>query len=148
MAGRATKIIRLLLLVAIGGVFAVAGGMKVIDPAAFATDIDHYHLLPWPLIAGLALYLPWLECLCAAALLFEKFRASGLRLMLGMSFVFLAAMSSAAARGLDISCGCFGSGAGGGHLGLAIARDVGMIAAIAWCLSAEKNARDTGIPGL
>lgn len=138
MAGGAKKIIQLILLVVIGGVFAVAGILKVLDPAAFATDIDHYHLLPWPLAVIGALYLPWLECFCAAALVSQKFRAAALGLMLAMSFVFLAAMSSAAARGLNISCGCFGSGTGGGHLGFAIARDVAMIAAITGCLILER----------
>ena len=140
MAG-AKKIIRLLFLAVIGGVFAFAGGVKVLDPGSFATDIDHYHLLPWPLIAGVALYLPWLECVCAGALLLKKFRAAALGLMLGMSLVFCAAMVSAAARGLNISCGCFGTGTG--HLGLAIARDVLIMAAIAVCLVAEKKRTDS-----
>jgi len=139
MAGRAKKIIRVLLLTGIGGVFAGAGILKVLDPASFATDIDHYRLLSWPLVAAVALYLPWLECICAAALLSGKFRPAALGLMLAMSLVFLAALASADVRGLNISCGCFGGGSGAGHLGLAIARDVLIIAAITGCLIAERK---------
>jgi hypothetical protein len=133
----AFRIIHPVLLVLCGLVFLVFGAAKVLDPAAFASAIDHYRILPWPFAAGLALYLPWLECICAAALLMKKFRAPALEIMLAMSLVFLAAMSSAMWRGLNISCGCFGEGSG--HLGLAIARDLALIATLAVCLTFERT---------
>ena len=71
MAGIA-KVARLLALIAVGGIFALAGIPKAMNPAAFAVSIDHYRLLPWWGAAALALYLPWLEILCAAALFTKK----------------------------------------------------------------------------
>lgn len=128
MAGRAKIITRVLLLAAVGGIFAYAGILKALDPATFASDIAHYHILPWPFAAMLALYLPWLEIVSAAALLIKKFRAAALGLILGMTLIFLVALVSAAARGLDISCGCFGSGSG--HPLGAIVRDLIILAAV------------------
>jgi len=137
MAGLTKKMIHFLLLVALGGVFAYAGILKALDPAAFALDVDHYHMLPWQAAALLALYLPWLEIVCAVTLLFNKFRAAALWLILGMTLVFLAALVSAVARGLDISCGCFGGGSG--HPAAAIARDLAILAAIIVCQVLEKK---------
>ena len=133
MAGCAKKVIYWMLLTGLGGVFAVAGGLKVLDPAAFTVDIDHYQILPWSLAALTALYLPWLELIAAAALFRKEWRTAALLLMMAMSALFLAGMISAASRGLNIACGCFGSG-GGGHLGWAIVRDLGIMAAIVICL--------------
>jgi uncharacterized membrane protein len=131
------KVIRVLLLLALGGIFAVAGIPKAINPAAFAVSIDHYHLLPWRGAAALALYLPWLEILCAAALTTKKFRLGSLCVMLGLMLIFLPALISAAARGLDISCGCFGSGLDARTLAGAITRDIAILAALVFLLWRE-----------
>jgi uncharacterized membrane protein YphA (DoxX/SURF4 family) len=134
VVGRAQKIIRVLLLAAVGGLFAFAGILKALDPSVFALDIDHYHILPWPAAALIALYLPWLEIICALLIAVRKFRGAALAILLGMTLVFLAALISATVRGLDISCGCFGGESGQGHLGMAIARDLAILAVIAVCL--------------
>jgi uncharacterized membrane protein YphA (DoxX/SURF4 family) len=100
-----TRIPRLLA----GGVFLVAGVLKVLDPARFAADIDHFRLLPYFAVAPLALYLPWLEVICGLAVLVGAWRRSALVLLLAMIVVFIAAITSAWMRGLDIRCGCFGA---------------------------------------
>jgi len=132
MASRAKQITHFILLVGLGAVFALAGVLKVLDPATFTIDIDHYQILPWSLSVLLALYLPWLELIAAAALFRKEWRTAALLLMFALSILFLAGMISAASRGLNIACGCFGTG--NGHLGVAILRDLGIMAAIGFCL--------------
>src|SRR2546430_11600407 len=92
----------------IGGIFIYAGVIKAMDPVAFANDIDNYKILPWPLVVRLAFYLPWLEMLCGLALILRFFYRGGLFILTALTFVFIAASIIAKARGLDITCGCFG----------------------------------------
>lgn len=88
--------------------FLYAGGLKALDPAAFARDIENYQILSaWP-SAFLALYLPWLELLAAAALLLGRARQGALSMLLVLCVAFVTALASAWYRGLDINCGCFG----------------------------------------
>ena len=94
--------------VIIGGLFVYAGAIKALEPVRFATDIDNYKILPWTIAAGIAFYLPWLEILCGLAVILRKFYRGGLLILLVAVLVFLGATIAAKARGLDISCGCFG----------------------------------------
>ena len=116
----------------LGGVFAFAAIQKILDPAAFATDIGHYHLLPYPLIPLVALYLPWLELICSLGVLARWCEQGALQLIAGMCGLFGVVLASAWFRGLDINCGCFGHGTGPTSLPLAIARSfaLGCIALI------------------
>ncbi|HKB56676.1 MAG TPA: MauE/DoxX family redox-associated membrane protein [Lacunisphaera sp.] len=107
----------------LGGTFAYAAASKLLDPSAFATDIGHYRLLPYPLTILLAVYLPWLELLCAAAVLIRRLERGALVLLLGLCTLFSVALASAWWRGLDINCGCFGAGAPG-NLSLAFVRSL------------------------
>lgn len=92
----------------IGGLFIYAGAVKIVDPAEFARDIDNYKMLPWQLGVGLAFYLPWLEILTGLALITGVLYRGGVFILTGLMFVFVVATIVAKARGLDISCGCFG----------------------------------------
>ena len=56
----------------------------------------------------IAVYLPWLEVLAGLALILRRLPLGALLAITGMTLVFMAALTSAWARGLDISCGCFG----------------------------------------
>ena len=97
-----------ILAVAIGGIFVYAGALKALDPGRFAGDVANFKLLPWHASVLLALYLPWLEIICGAALIFKRLYAGALVLLALLNLIFLAALISAKVRGLDISCGCFG----------------------------------------
>ena len=105
-----------------GGLFAVAGALKALDPARFAADIDHYRLLPYFAVAPLALYFPWLEIVCGLAMITGAARRSALLLLFALIVVFTAAVAAAWARGLDITCGCFGA-ASAVPLSLALVRN-------------------------
>jgi putative oxidoreductase len=94
--------------VIVGGIFIYAGAIKVFDPVQFAIDIDNYKILPWTISVGLAFYLPWLEMFCGLALILRRLYFGGLSILTALVAVFLVATIAAKARGLDITCGCFG----------------------------------------
>jgi putative oxidoreductase len=92
----------------VGGIFVYAGAVKVLDPAQFGLDIDNYKILPWFVSVRLAFYLPWLEILCGLALILGFLYRGGLSILTMLVLVFIGATIAAKARGLDITCGCFG----------------------------------------
>jgi hypothetical protein len=92
----------------VGGLFIYAGAVKVVDPVEFARDIDNYKMLPWQVGVGLALYLPWLEIFCGFALITRILYRGGLFFLTVLMALFIVITIIAKARGLDISCGCFG----------------------------------------
>jgi putative oxidoreductase len=92
----------------IGGIFLYAGISKALDPVQFANDIENFHIVPWTVGVRLAFYLPWLEIICGIALILRRVYAGALTVFLVLTLVFMGAIISARARGLDIKCGCFG----------------------------------------
>jgi putative oxidoreductase len=92
----------------LGGIFIYAGALKVLDPVQFGLDIDNYKMLPWFVSVRLAFYLPWLEILCGLALIFRFLYCGGLSILAVLVLVFIGVTVAAKARGLDITCGCFG----------------------------------------
>lgn len=97
-----------LVAILIGGLFVYAGIVKVIDPVEFARDIDNYKMLPWSSSVWIALYLPWLEILCGLALSTRVLYRGSVFMVTGLMSLFIVASIVAKARGLDVSCGCFG----------------------------------------
>ena len=110
----------------LSGTFAYAAVQKILDPSAFAADIDHFRLLPHPLPLAVGVYLPWLELTCSVGVLCRWRERGALLLMVAMCGVFFAALASAWFRGLDINCGCFGHSTAESALPLAIARSLGL----------------------
>src|ERR1043166_7569462 len=103
-----TQIVSGLLRIIVGAIFIYAGVIKVIDPTGFARDIDNYHMLPWAVSVRLAFYLPWLELFCGLVVLCGLFYRGGLLILNALISIFIIASIVAKARGLDITCGCFG----------------------------------------
>lgn len=92
----------------LGGLFLVAGGLKIGHFDVFASQIAGFQLLWHPLIAPLALLLPFIEVLVGVYLvlgLFTRFAAWIAALEMAL---FAAAIASAVMRGITTSCGCFG----------------------------------------
>lgn len=86
-----------------------AGALKIAKPAAFIHDLENYKLVP-PLFAFLlGLYLPWLEIATGVALLSRRWRMAGWAAAAALALGFVIFLTSAWARGLDVSCGCFGA---------------------------------------
>jgi len=110
----------------LSGTFAYAAVLKLTDPATFATDIAHYRLLPYPLTSAMGVYLPWLEGVCAAAVLVRWRERGALALLLGLCVLFSLALASAWWRDLDISCGCFGHAGDATAVPFALARSTAL----------------------
>ena len=117
---------------------------KIWDPAAFAEEVSYYHMLPMWGVNWMAIFLPWLELVCAVALLTGIGRRGANVLVILMLVVFTYAIGHAVHEGRDISCGCFGHGEAAEHVGyVAIGRDALMLAAAAgvWVLNKSKVAK-------
>ena len=95
----------------LGVVFVCAGAMKIVHPAAFFSDLLGYGV-PFPdlLLRLVALVLPWLEVLAGAGLLFNLWLETLRPVVALLCLVFVLMLGQAVARGLDLSCGCFGTG--------------------------------------
>ena len=97
----------LILRLAVAGIFFYAAFGKIIDPAAFAKNVNNYHILPAFLVNIVAFGLPMAEVLAALGILFGVWgRASALLINL-MLVVFTIALIVAIAKGVNINCGCF-----------------------------------------
>ena len=92
----------------VAAVFLYAGVLKMLDPAQFAHDVNNYRILPWTLSVALGFYLPWLEIFCGLALIARFLYGGALSILTLLIVVFTLATIAAKARGLDITCGCFG----------------------------------------
>ena len=103
------KIVLGILRLLVGGVFIYAGAVKAWETQNFASDLRHYAIIPWSdLVLLLAVYVPWVEIFAGLAVVSRRLYLGGLIAILGMMLIFTGALTSAWARGLDISCGCFG----------------------------------------
>ncbi|MDX6283753.1 MAG: hypothetical protein QOH03_4824 [Kribbellaceae bacterium] len=120
----------------LGGVMLVAGALKVTDPEAATQAVRAYELLPQGFDGVVGLLLPFLE-IGIGLLLIVGYGVRAAAVAAGVFMVvFIAAVSSAWARGLAIDCGCFG---GGGQVAPGdtkylqeILRDVGLLVVAGW----------------
>jgi len=102
--------VSLLLRLILGGCFLYAGILKIQSPQAFADSIASFQLLPNPLINLLAITLPVFEVIVGLMLITGYERGVAALSVLILTTVFAVAVISALARGLQVDCGCFGSG--------------------------------------
>jgi len=95
--------------IALAIVFLWAGWAKLIDPSRFFGALLGYDLpISESVLRFIAVTLPWLECLCGAALLVNVWPETVRPLTLFLGGLFVALLSQALLRGLNVDCGCFG----------------------------------------
>lgn len=138
------KVVLLLLRFAVGGVFIYAGVLKAWETQDFAADIRHYSIIPWSdVILLLAVYVPWVELFAGLAVVFRRLYLGGLIAIVGMMLIFTGALTSAWARGLDISCGCFGKEKQSirTNFPALLARDLALLGSAAMLLGSEWRRR-------
>jgi hypothetical protein len=123
---------------AFGGVFVLAGAVKLRDPQLFLLAIRNFRILPDPFSAWLALGLPWIEIFSGMAVCSGCLRRGGLLLLNACLVMFLAAIAFAWWRGLDIECGCFGS-TFKADVKMEFAIDVLLLGAGLWLMRREKS---------
>ncbi len=121
----------------VGGVWVVAGLLKLPDPADNVVAVRAYQLLPESVVPLVGHALPVVEILVGLCLLLGLLVRGSAILSSVLLVAFVLGIASAWARGLSIECGCFGGGAGPTQNAQAkypweIARDLGLLALSAW----------------
>ena len=95
---------------AIGALLILAGVLKAHDgPAATATSIAGYRILPAALVAPLGVALPYVEIMLGAYLAAGFFTRIAAWLCAVQFAVFSFAVASLVVRNIPADCGCFGS---------------------------------------
>ena len=128
----------------LGGVWLVAGALKLPDPAAGVRAVRAYQLLPEAAVPAVGYGLPVVEVLLGLLLILGvtvRACAVGSALLL---LAFMGGIGAAWARGLQIDCGCFGGGGrvadGGTRYVQELLRDSGLLAVSA-LLAARPRSR-------
>lgn len=120
----------------VGGVWIVAGVIKLPDPDSSVTAVRAYQLLPTSVTPLVGHVLPLLEVVVGVCLVLGVLT----RVMGGVSAVmqlaFIIGIASVWVRGISINCGCFGDGGveadAISKYPYEIARDVGLMALSLW----------------
>ena len=122
--------------IGLGALFVYSALGKISDPDAFAYSVNRYDLLPGCVVGIFSLTMPMLELLTGLSMLFTKWLRESALLVAGMMAMFIVALVQALARGLEISCGCFGvpSVGGRGEILMALIRDVVLIVPAMWLM--------------
>jgi uncharacterized membrane protein YphA (DoxX/SURF4 family) len=124
------RLARIVARLTLAGIFIYASLDKIAYPAAFAKDVYNYQILPDALINLTALVLPWLELFLGLCLLAGIWLPGAVLAVNVLLIVFLATFIFNLARGLDVNCGCFGTGSDGPAMssGWYLMRDAGFLA--------------------
>lgn len=129
----------------IGLLFVYAGALKVWDVGGnqwaspqFAIDISNFRMVPGDFAILLAVFLPWVEIMAGAALVFRRLYVGGLTVLTILMLIFSGAIIQAMVRGLNVNCGCFGDKGGGTDLPLALLRDAALLGGLIFLAVAER----------
>ena len=111
--------------IAVAAIFLLAAVPKLLDPLDFAKAIANYRIsvpgFGQDYVFAVAAFLPAFEAVIAVALLFNRWKRTASLIASCLLVVFIVLISQAVLRGLNIDCGCFGTGA----LSKALASKVG-----------------------
>ncbi len=122
--------------IGLGALFIYSALSKISDPDEFAYSVSRYDLLPGFVVGIFSATMPMLELLAGLSMLFTKWLRESALLVSGMLAMFIVALVQALARGLEISCGCFGVPSVGGReeILMALVRDVVLIVPAVWLM--------------
>ncbi|MDT0203959.1 DoxX family protein [Nocardioides sp. AE5] len=141
--------IGLVLRLVTGGVWIVAGALKLPDPAASVRAVRAYDLLPEAIVPAIGHLLPVLEIIVGTCLVLGVLVRANALVSALLFAAFIVGIASAWARGLQIDCGCFGGGGfdadATSKYPLDLARDAALLLASAWLVwrPASRLALDT-----
>jgi uncharacterized membrane protein YphA (DoxX/SURF4 family) len=120
----------------VGGVWIVAGALKLPDPHASVQAVRAYQLLPGDSAVLIGNALPAVEVVLGALLVLGVLTRPAAAVSAALMLAFVVGIASVWARGIEIDCGCFGGGgpsaAGSSAYPLEIARDLALFAASVW----------------
>ncbi len=95
--------------VLLGLLFLYAALAKIVDMGDLATEVHNFRLVPQWSENLIAMALPWIELLAGLALVLGVSPRAGAWVAGALLAVFTLGVIAAMARGLDITCGCFGT---------------------------------------
>lgn len=100
------KYLQFALRLIIGLMFIYTAYNKLINPEEFAKAIKNYDMLPYWIINIMAITLPYIELISGVLLILGIYK-KGSSAVIGISLIiFITALITAYARGLNIDCGC------------------------------------------
>jgi Methylamine utilisation protein MauE len=146
MRARIPGFVVLLLGVILSGAFVSAGVLKIPDPASFRKAVEGFQFLPAGLVPPFSWWIPWLELFLGIFYWLRCFRLASLYGMMFLLGAFCLLLLYAAARGIEIDCGCFGASAGTASLEQNLLRNFFLMGAGS-CLifrTAKERSRTTG----
>jgi uncharacterized membrane protein YphA (DoxX/SURF4 family) len=101
------KHISLIVRIILGAIFVWASFDKVLHPKEFAEVIQNYKIFPPQMVNLSAIVLPWIEFACGILLIIGFFCRGSALIITCLLIIFMAVLSHALYKGLDIRCGCF-----------------------------------------
>lgn len=119
-----------------GGVWVVAGALKLPDLDSSVRAVRAYEILPEAIVPVVGTMLPILEVVIGLTLILGLVTRFSAVVSALLFLAFVIGIASVWARGIEIDCGCFGGG--GAKEGameeypVKIAQDVGLFLASAW----------------
>lgn len=120
----------------LGGVLVAASVTKLGNPYAVVQSVRAYDIFPDALNRLIGYSLPTVELMIGTTLIVGLLVRIGAVLGGGLMVLFIAGIASVWARGLEIDCGCFGSGGykpgASAQYPWEIARDAGLLLLAAW----------------
>lgn len=96
----------------LGGIFVYASLHKIVYPAQFADILEGYNLFPHATLHPIAVFVPWLELICGAALIGGIYPRGAAAIINLMLLMFIIAISINLFRGHEFDCGCFSFSSG------------------------------------
>ncbi|WP_309504878.1 MULTISPECIES: MauE/DoxX family redox-associated membrane protein [Nocardioides] len=131
--------VALVLRLVVGGVWIVAGALKVLEPAQSVAAVRAYQILPSDLVSPVGQLLPVVEVVIGLMLVLGLLTRAAAVASAALFVVFIAGIVSVWVRGINIDCGCFGGGGANpdaaSQYPWEIARDAALLAAslfLAW----------------
>jgi hypothetical protein len=97
----------------VAAVLLTAGLPKIADPLVFRNIMRAADLLPQAVQTPVAWLLPWVELVCAGALLSARWRHGGLLVAGGLGAIYAGHALAGLFGAPDKPCGCFGPNTGG-----------------------------------
>lgn len=130
---------------AVGGAFLWAALTKLPDLAGFAVDMANFRLLPAAAVPVLAPALVGVEIAVGLALVAGVWLRPAALLATGLLLLFAAGLAQALFRGIDLACGCFGTGERATWW--SVARDAALLGPALLVLAAGRKADRPADPG-
>jgi len=133
--GSYTPLLLLLARLVLAGTFVLAAIPKIGDPIAFGAAVEGFQIVDGARVNWIAVILPWFELIVGIGLLVPMIRRSSAICISILLVTFISLHASAWQRGLDISCGCFGTEAElTTNYGLLILRNLALLSIAIWVL--------------